>query len=162
MLRCLALVAFVSAVACHREAPRPAPAAAAAPGGWVAAGADLPLEAEVPPGFKRIGIEPGYTGGSVTVLINPFPDDPGFDDKLAQWKTSFPGKLINKHKTADGWVLSAEGESLDEDGGSYKNHIFLVRRTVNGQPYMCHGFARARAELGVALGICASLRLKTP
>lgn len=164
MLRWLATLAFASAVACQREAPRPAPAPAAtpSPGGWVAAGADSPLEAEVPPGFERIGIEPGYTRGSVTVLISPYPEDPGYDDELATWKKSFAGKLIHKHKTPDGYVLSAEGKSLGEDGGSYGNHVFLVRRTIKGQPYMCHGFARARAELDVALAICASLRLDTP
>src|SRR5690242_10406921 len=102
MLRWLAPLALVSAVACHKEAPpsAPAPAAAPSPGGWLAAGADSPLEAEVPPGFERIGmVAPGYTSGSVNVMISPYPEDPGYDDELATWKKSFGGKLIHKYKT---------------------------------------------------------------
>lgn len=65
-------------------------------------------------------------------------------------------KWIKSEKTAEGWVLTYEGERLDEK--KEPSYAFEVRTKVGTDTVKCFGSAESTADLDAAVEVCKSLR----
>lgn len=140
--------------------PAPAPKLEWKKLGGLGLEAELPADATVDDNSAGAGYPTATLWASPTTFVSGAGDMSDLKPTLEETKTQLekdPNKLkkfTKEEKTADGWVLEMERESMT--GGALLG--IAVRRTIDGKPWDCGTNASSADEIAKVKKICASLR----
>jgi hypothetical protein len=162
------LVLAIAAVGCSKSGEKSGEGAAASGGqaadGFTAVPNISGLSAKIPDRMKPNGIggAAGFhakDGAPISVMITEVPADDAsrtIDDAKHSAEEMLFKKWVKSEKTADGWVLTWEGERLDDK--KEPTYSFEVRTKAGERLVKCYGSAESTTDVDAAVEVCKSLK----
>lgn len=171
----LALVLALGAAACgSTDATGPATTGSGAPApgadGKAPAGAaegtaveGLPLVVQLPAGVTPNAMGAGFHSedGAYSLMIKDIIGDTNpktMEEAKKATEEMFFKKWLKSEKTADGWVLTYVGVTLDMEGKEGEQFAYTVRRKIGSREYECYGGVKKQADLEKNMKLCQDLK----
>ena len=171
--RVAALALALATAACgstDASGPGPAGSGAPAPDGQAAAAAPegtavegLPLVVKLPPGVTANAMGAGFHSedGAYSLMIKDIIGDTNpktMEEAKKATEEMFFKKWLKSEKTADGWILTYVGVTLDMEGKEGEQFAYTVRRKIGARTYECYGGVKKEADVEKNLKLCQDLK----